>query len=269
MDGLAAMYAQQQKEKRETQDKMPAPLPAAATQGGGSGIAMPMKCIAKRPIPDVSADTAADTADDACAKRQSTEDPAELMARLRQGVEFIDNHFLGTSRVEKERKKLESAMTLMGCSEARAKQILEQLAQEAADKRAADDAAGAAAMAARPHESGTVWAVQLDPYNKYRETKSKLHSTHLTEQAATERAKRWWTTDTFGVDGLTVLSKPDEPYDANACIECGGGVMGVAVVRVKVSQLKGAMLKEALRQRGAPTSGSTTALRERLEELVA
>ena len=220
-----------------------------------------MKCAAKRP---------ADKADDSSrsAKRQSTEDP-ELIERLRLNNEFIDNHFLSLSRDDKETKKLESAMELMGCTEAQAKQIIEQIVQKVADKRATEDAAGEAAMTARPHESGTVWAVQLDPYNKYRETKSKLHSTHLTEQAATERAKRWWTTDTFDVDGLTVLSKPDEPYEANACIECGGGIMTVAVVRVKVSQLKGAMLKGALRQRGAPTSGSTTALRERLEELVA
>ena len=220
---------------------------------------MPMESTAKRP---------ADKADDSSAKRQSTEDAA-LIERLRHGIEFIDSHYLGLSWDDKVKKLMKIDSELAGCSEARIKQIVEQIAQEAADKRAAEDAAARVAMAARPHESGTVWAVQLDPYNKYRETKSELHSTHLTEQAATETAKRWWTTDTFGVDGFTVLSRPDEPYEANACIEGGGGIMTVAVVRVKVSKLKGAMLREALRQRGAPTGGSITALRQRLEELVA
>ena len=220
---------------------------------------MPMESTAKRP---------ADQADDSSAKRQSTEDAA-LIERLRHGIEFIDSHYPGLSWDDKAKKLMEFDSELVGCSEARVKQIVEQIAQEAADKRAAEDAAARVAMAARPHESGTVWAVQLDPYNKYRETKSELHSTHLTEQAATETAKRWWTTDTFGVDGFTVLSRPDEPYEANACIEGGGGIMTVAVVRVKVSKLKGAMLREALRQRGAPTGGSITALRQRLEELVA
>jgi len=222
-------------------------------------FAMPMESTAKRP---------ADKADDSSAKRQSTEDAA-LIERLRHGIEFIDSHYLGLSWDDKAKKLMEFDSILASCSEARVKQIVEQIAQEAADKRAAEDAAARVAMAARPHESGTVWAVQLDPYNKYRETKSELHSTHLTEQAATETAKRWWTTDTFGVDGFTVLSRPDEPYEANACIEGGGGIMTVAVVRVKVSKLKGAMLREALRQRGAPTGGSTTALRQRLQELVA
>jgi hypothetical protein len=231
------------------------------TSGNGASqeLAMPMESTAKRP---------ADKADDPSAKRQSTED-AELIERLRHGIEFIDSHYLGLSWDDKAKKLMAFDSELAGCSETRVKQIVEQIAQEAADKRAAEDAAARVAMAARPHESGTVWAVQLDPYNKYRETKSELHSTHLTEQAATETAKRWWTTDTFGVDGFTVLSRPDEPYEANACIEGGGGIMTVAVVRVKVSKLKGAMLKEALRQRGAPTSGSITALRQRLEELVA
>lgn len=263
MDGLAAMHAQQQEQRAEELHSIAprASLPAADKVTSGQGIAMPMKCTAKRP--------ATEQGDD-CPKRVDLkEDSAVLMDRLRSSFEFVDNHFLGLSRTEKERKKVQSAVDVMGCSEAQAEEIVKQIAQEAADKRGAEDAVAAAATTARTHESGTVWAVQFDIYQRGRDIKPKLHSTHLTEQAATERAKRWWTTDTHGVDGLTILSKPDEPYEANACIEYGGAVGTVAVIRSKVSELKGAMIKQALVQRGAPTSGSVKEQRERLEALVA
>ena len=71
------------------------------------------------------------------------------LERLRNGIEFIDSHYLGLSWDDKVKKLMEIDSELAGCSEARVKQIVEQIAQEAADKRAAEDAAARVAMAAR------------------------------------------------------------------------------------------------------------------------
>ena len=276
MDGLQAMAEQQQNDKKRARE---AELSVAgqhsltvAAQSPALPLSMPMKCVP-------GLDTAKDTVVDGTGKRPAIdlgvpkvlempkEDAAVVMDRVRNSIDWIDGTLW--SPAEKEAKKLEMTMSNMSCSEARAKQIIEQLTQQAADKLAADDAKSSAAMAARPHESGTVWAVELCPYNKYRDVKPRLHSTHLTEQDATAVAKRWWTTETYGVDGFHVLSWPDQPYEANACIEYGGGVMTVAVICAEVSSLKGPMLKKALQLRGASTRGSAKELSERLRALVA
>ena len=154
------------------------------------------------------------------------------------------------------------------CSRAEAQQLIEQRQKREAQEEAAAEAKALSAMAARSQESGKVWAVELDPYNKYCATKPKLLSTHRSEQEATRRAKDWWANDTFGVDNLTMLSAESEPYSANACIEIGGGVMTVSVIQVDISDLKGSMLKKALQLRGAPVSGSAQELRDRLKALI-
>ena len=180
MDGLQAMFEQQQSDKKRAREDAPSVarqncLTAAAQS---PALSMPMKC----------ADTAKDTVVDGTGKRpaidagvmpvmQMPNDAAAVMDRVRSGIDFVDNHFLGLSRAEKDTKKLELVMSAMSCTEARAKQIVEQVAQQATDKLAADDAKSSAAMAARSHESGTVWAVELSPYNKYKDVKPKLHST--------------------------------------------------------------------------------------------
>jgi hypothetical protein len=65
-----------------------------------------------------------------------------------------------------------------------------------------------------------------------------------------------------------LLSKSDEPYLANACVEGGSGVMAISVVHVPICKLKGSFLKEALLQRGASANGKVPELRARLTELV-
>ena len=277
MDGLQAIHEQQQNErKRAREDVLSAAGQGSLTVAAQSPMPMPTLMPTKH-----AGDATKDTVVDGTGKRPAIdlgvppvlempkEDAAAVMDRVRNGFHYINNHFLGLSAAAKEAKKLEMVMSTMSCSEARAKQIVEEVTQQAADKLAADDAKAWSAMAARSHESGTVWAVELSPYNKYRDVKPKLHSTHLTEQDATAVAKRWWTTETHGVDGLDVLSGPDQPYEANACIEYGAGVMTVAVIRVDVLDLKGPMLKKALQLRGASTKGSTKELSERLRALVA
>ena len=107
------------------------------------------------------------------------------------------------------------------------------------------------------HSPNQVWAVSLDEYNKYAAVapRPRLHSTHLSEQDATARAKAWWTTDTHAVENLTVTSGESDPYTANAIVEAGGRIMTVSVVRIGVSKLSESLLKNALELRGAPTVG--------------
>ncbi len=173
------------------------------------------------------------------------------------------------SRDEGKKKKLEAVMAMAECSRERALELLERYAREAEDKRQASERASQAAMAARPHESGTIWAIEESPYCRYDDNmRPKLHSVHLTEQAATSRAKEWWTMDTCGVDNFNMNSKPDELYSATACVEVGAGVMTISVKRVPINELKKRMLQKALQQRGARTDGSIPELRARLSDLV-
>lgn len=196
---------------------------------------------------------------------------ADALVLAERALDFFGGPFGGygyLSAGERNEKKVQCVMDAAKCSRAEAQQLVEQRLKREAQEEAAAEAKALSAMAARSQESGKVWAVELDPYNKYCATKPKLLSTHRSEQEATRRAKGWWANDTFGVDNLTMLSAEGEPYSANACIEIGGGVMTVSVIQVDISDLKGSMLKKALQLRGAPVSGSAQELRDRLKALV-
>jgi hypothetical protein len=174
---------------------------------------------------------------------------------------------------ELREKNITSIMDIESCSREHAELLILRHTREVAEKQSAEDAKAKAAMAARPHPSGTVWAILESPYCKYHDShdicnKPKLHSVHLSEEDATRRAKLYWTHDTCDVDGLMLLSKSDEPYLANACVEGGSGVMAISVVHVPICKLKGSFLKEALLQRGASANGKVPELRARLTELV-
>lgn len=119
-----------------------------------------------------------------------------------------------------------------------------------------------------------VWAVELSPYCKYvssshKSQQPKIFSTHRSMQEANQQARTWWTTEAWGVDSLHETCRPGEPYTGNACVEGGGGIMTVSVVQVPVADLGVAMVKKALKMRGAQTTDAGPhMLRRRLSELV-
>ena len=136
-------------------------------------------------------------------------------------------------------------------------------------KRKWDEASETVAKSAKLTES--VWAVELCPYCKYESnaSKTRIESTHLSEAAAEQHAKGWWSRETYGVDNLTQLNRPGSPFSANACVEYGAGIMTVSVVKAPIAELGPALVKRALMLRGASTDdGGPHMLRRRLLQLV-
>jgi len=166
------------------------------------------------------------------------------------------------------------AKTISKCYEAGLDVEVENMPPEYAQpqqsrKRPLDEAAETQAKARRAE--GRVWVVTEDAYCKYssNDKPPKVISTHLTQADADQRARAYWTRDVWGVDGLTEMSAPGEPYHANACVEYGAGIMTVCVEQRDVADLGAAMVKKALKLRGASVEdGGPHVLRHRLSALL-